>query len=158
MKEEYDKWNIKKQEIEFSKGSTNIYFKEGQIWWCSLGLNIGSESFGKGENFRRPVLIVKKLSSDLCIVLPLTSKEKIGTWFLDITLHNKKRWVMLYQIKTLNKKRFYLKIGELDDIDFKRVKEKLDALLELSNNRHSVETEIEGSNPKSNLIIDETEV
>ena len=39
-----------------------------------------------------------------------------------------------------------------------RILKNFQALLELSNNRHSVETEIEGSNPKSNLIIDETEV
>lgn len=157
IQNKYEKWNKKKQEIEMSAEYRSIYFKEGQVWWCSLGLNIGSESFGKGESFRRPVLIVKKLSSDLCIALPMTSKEKIGTWFLDITLDNEKRWVMLYQIKTLNKKRFYLKIGELDTKDFNRVKEKLDTLLELSKNRHPAEAEIEGSNPKSNLIIDETE-
>ena len=36
-------------------------------------------------------------------------------------------------------------------------KEKLEALLELSSNRHSAEAEIEGSDPKSTLIIDETD-
>ncbi len=127
-----------------------MYFKEGQIWWCSLGQNIGSESFGKGENFRRPILIIKKLSADLCIALPLTSKEKIGTWFIDITIHGERKWAMLYQIRTLNKKIFSIKLGELDDIDFDRVKEKLETLLELSVNRHPAEAGIEGTNPKSN--------
>jgi mRNA interferase MazF len=151
--EKYNNWNIKKQDIQFSERTEKMYFKEGDIWWCALGLNIGSESFGKGENFRRPVLIVKKLSGDLCIVLPLTSKEKTGTWFIDITLQGEKKWAMLYQIRTLNKKRFTVKIGELDDTDFARVKEKLDALLELSANRHPTEAGIEGSNPKSNTIV-----
>lgn len=156
MQKDFDKWNEKKKNVDLSTDSDKIYFKEGQIWWCSFGLNIGSESYGKGENFRRPILVVKKLSSDLCIALPLTSKEKNGSWFLDITLQGEKRWVMLYQIKMLDKKRFYLKIGELDNKDFNRVKEKLESLLELSN-RHSDESEIEGINPKSNIIIDEAE-
>lgn len=136
FKEEYNKWNIKKQDIQFLERAQNIYFKEGDVWWCSLGLNVGSESFGKGDNFRRPVLIIKKLSSDLCVAIPLTSKEKTGTWFIDITLQGEKKWAMLYQIRTLNKKRFSLKIGELDGTDLARVKEKLETLLELGLNRH----------------------
>lgn len=157
LRQKYNDWNIKKQDIQFKepKCGPKIYFKEGDIWWCSLGLNIGSESYGKGEKFRRPVLIVKKFSGDLCAALPLTSQEKTGTWFIDITLHGKKKWVMLYQIRTLNKKRFYLKMGQLDDTDMKRVKQKLETLLELSLNRHPAEARIEGNNPKSNLSIEE---
>jgi len=96
------------------------------------------------------------LSADLCIALPLTSKEKIGTWFIDITFQSENKWVMLYQIRTLNKKRFYLKMGELDDTDMRRVKEKLEVLLEFAVNRHPTEVGIEGSNPKSNLSINKT--
>ena len=150
---EFNGWNVKKQEIHVSDRTQKIYFKQGQIWWCSLGQNIGSESFGKGEYFRRPILILKKLSADLCIALPLTSKEKNGTWFIDITLQGEKKWVMLYQIRVLHKKRFSLKVGELDSTHFQRVKEKLEQLLELSSNRHPAEAEIDGTSPKSNLSI-----
>ena len=59
--EKYNKWNIKKQNIHFLD-NRDIYFKEGDIWWCSIGLNIGDESYGKGRDFRRPILIFKKLS------------------------------------------------------------------------------------------------
>lgn len=131
-RQKYNDWNEKKQSLQSSDISKKIYFKEADVWWCSLGLNLGSESFGKGDAFRRPILIVRKLSSDLCIALPLTSKEKNGTWFIDITLHAQKRWVMLYQIRTLHKKRFQHKIGELDATDFSRVKQKLQNLLEFS--------------------------
>jgi mRNA-degrading endonuclease toxin of MazEF toxin-antitoxin module len=132
LREKFNSWNVKKQEVEFSNRTENIYFKEGEIWWCSVGQNVGSESFGKGENFMRPILIIKKLSSDLCIALPLTSKEKIGTWFTDITFDGQKICVLLYQIRAFNKKRFQRKMGELDQKDFLRVKEKLEKLLELS--------------------------
>jgi mRNA interferase MazF len=130
--EKFNKWNIKKQEINFSDRTDNMYFKEGQIWWCSVGQNVGSESLGKGEYFMRPILIIKKLSSDLCIALPLTSKKKTGTWFEDITFEGERICALLYQIRTFNKKRFQRKMGELDQKDFLRVKEKLETLLELS--------------------------
>ncbi len=127
----YNKWNIRKQEMGLSLSFDNKYFKEGEIWWCSLGLNIGNESYGKGDDFRRPVLIIRKLSSDLCIGLPLTSKIKIGTWFTDITLDNQKVFVMLYQIRALNKKRFSLKMGQLNAVELNNIKEKLKHLLKL---------------------------
>lgn len=63
---------------------------------------------------------------------------------------------MLYQLRTLHKKRFSIKLGELDTIDIDRVKEKLETLLELSH-RHPTEAEIEGNNPKSNTSVDETD-
>jgi mRNA-degrading endonuclease toxin of MazEF toxin-antitoxin module len=132
LKEKFNDWNIKKQEIHFSDKTDKTYFKEGQIWWCSVGQNVGSESLGKGENFMRPILIIKKLSSELCIALPLTSKKKTGTWFEEITFDGESICVLLYQIRTFNKKRFQRKMGELDQKDFSRVKEKLETLLELS--------------------------
>ena len=72
----YDSWNGQKKDLAESEDYTKIYFREGDIWWCSLGINIGSEVYGKGAYFRRPILIVKKLSSDLCIAVPITSQKK----------------------------------------------------------------------------------
>lgn len=130
MDQEYDNWNIVKKEL--SKKEEKFFFKEGDIWWVSLGKNLGTESYGKGGIFRRPVLIIKKLNSNSCIVLPLTSKNKSGTWFTEITFQDKVKTVLLYQIKMINTKRFQRRLGVLDDNDFNKVKEKLKFLLELS--------------------------
>jgi mRNA interferase MazF len=140
--EKYNNWNIKKQEIQFSDIEES-YFKEGDIWWCSLGQNIGNESYGKGNDYRRPILVIRKLSENLCIALPLTSKRKTGTWFTDILLDGESRCVMLYQIRTLNRKRFQRKMGEVGFEDFIQVKEKLECLLKFSKNHHPTEVEIE---------------
>lgn len=130
MEQQYDNWNNVKKHL--SKREQKFFFKEGEIWWVSLGQNLGTESYGKGETFRRPVLIVKKLSGDSCIVLPLTSKLKKGSWFVDITFQGEIKSVLLYQIKMMNTKRFQRRLAFLDESDFKKVKEKLKALLELS--------------------------
>ncbi|HLC48911.1 MAG TPA: type II toxin-antitoxin system PemK/MazF family toxin [Candidatus Andersenbacteria bacterium] len=131
---EYDAWNDTKKSL--AKRQEKFFFKTGDIWWCSLGLNIGTESYGKGETFRRPILILKKLSGNACIAIPLTSKEKTGTWFQEITLHGEKKWVMLNQIRMIHSNRFQRRMAVLDDRDFKLVKQKLEALLELSDNHH----------------------
>jgi mRNA interferase MazF len=130
--QKYNEWNEKKKDIVSGEKTEKIYFREGDIWWCSIGLNIATETYGKGESFRRPILVIRKLSHDTCLAIPLTSKEKSGTWFKEITLGGEKKWAMLYQIRMIHKKRFQRKMGELDEKDISLVKEKLKALLELS--------------------------
>lgn len=68
--------------------------------------------------------------------MPLTSREKVGTWFQEITLHGEKKWAMLHQIRMIHSNRFQRRMAVLDEGDFKRVKQKLEALLELSDNHH----------------------
>jgi mRNA-degrading endonuclease toxin of MazEF toxin-antitoxin module len=127
----FDEWNDEKKKIETRNDSHNLYFKQGDIWWCSLGKNIGTESYGKGVRFRRPILVFKKLSKDSCIAIPLSKQSKEGSWFAKISLHNESRWLLLYQVRMINIKRFTIKIGELDKNDFSLVKQKLAQLLEL---------------------------
>ncbi|MFA7298510.1 MAG: type II toxin-antitoxin system PemK/MazF family toxin [Candidatus Absconditabacterales bacterium] len=127
--QQFDLWNIQKKNIH-NKYST-IYFREGDIRRCSLGMNIRTEAYGKGESFRRPILILKKLSDDSCIIIPLSSKSKIGTRFCEYTLHGTKGTALLYQIKMLHKNRFQRKIGELDEKDFGTIKKRLKQLLNL---------------------------
>ncbi|MFA7252782.1 MAG: hypothetical protein WC027_02910 [Candidatus Paceibacterota bacterium] len=54
MEKDFDRWNglKKKVDADFS----DIYIQIRQIWWCSIGLNVGSEQNGHGENFERPVI------------------------------------------------------------------------------------------------------
>lgn len=129
MEKDFDKWNSKKKEIE--NLSVKFLFKTGDIWWCSVGLNIKAESCGKGENYQRPVLILRKLSGGSFIGIPLSTQKKEGTWFCEITVHGEKRYALLYQIRMFSSNRFQRRLASLDDADFKKVKEKLEELLEL---------------------------
>jgi len=129
MEKDFDKWNLKKKQLENS--SAKFFFKTGEIWWCSVGLNVKVETCGKGKDYQRPVLILRKLSRESFIGVPLSTKKKEGTWFCEITIHNEKRYALLYQIRMFSSVRFQRRLASLDDADFKRIKEKLKALLEL---------------------------
>ena len=101
---------------------SKVIFKQGDIWWASLGMNLGEEMFGKGEKFRRPVLVFRKFTGNSFLGLPITKQEKRGSWYVEITIHKERRWVMLNQARILDKKRLTNRIGELDDTDFHKVK------------------------------------
>ena len=60
----FDQWNEVKKETD-----TNValpLFKEREIYNAKIGENIGFEQSGKGDEFVRPVLILKKLSVVSC--------------------------------------------------------------------------------------------
>ncbi len=130
MKEIFNNWNELKQKIQ-EKDSKNIFFKEWDIWWSSLWQNIQTESNWKWENFRRPILVLKKLSSDSFICIPLSTKLKEGTWFYQYNLHWEKYTALLYQIKMIHKNRLRIKIWQIDEFDFIEIKKRLKYLLNL---------------------------
>jgi mRNA-degrading endonuclease toxin of MazEF toxin-antitoxin module len=83
---DFDYWNSLKKNLDSKH--RNIKFKEGQIWWCSIGLNIGSEQNGGGKNFERPVIILKKFFSKTLLILPITSKSKFGNYYFSLDSQN----------------------------------------------------------------------
>ncbi len=101
-----------------------VVFKQGDIWWCSLGFNIGEEIFGKGEKFTRPVLVFKKFTSNSFLGLPLTTHGKNGSWYVEIKSGGVSRWVLLNQARVLDKKRLTNKISQMSREDFQKVKKR----------------------------------
>jgi mRNA-degrading endonuclease toxin of MazEF toxin-antitoxin module len=102
-----------------------IYFKECQIWWCSIGLNIGEEEFGKGPSFQRPVLIFKKLTKNSFLGLPLTGNRKEGSWYTPSEVLGRKGSIMLNQARIFDRRRLKRLIAEMSAADdFEVVKTK----------------------------------
>ncbi len=115
-----------------ARDPAQIYFREGDIWWHSPSHGPRSRPGSKDGGFKRPVLVIKKLSSELCITLPLSAQKKEGSWFAEISCHDEPQWVLLYQIQTVHKSELREFLGRLEAKDLAKVKEKLGALLELS--------------------------
>jgi len=99
-------------------------FKEGEIWWCSIGMNIGVEIFGKGATFTRPVIIFKKFNTDLFLGIPLTSQPKSGSWYLPIHCADIESYAVLNQARSFDAKRLVERMATLTDAEFAPVKQK----------------------------------
>jgi mRNA interferase MazF len=94
----------------------------GDIWWASVGDNIGQEINGKGKDFTRPVYVYKKLSHNFYLVIPMTSKIKIGSWYVGICQGGKDVTVCLHQIRVIDHRRLIVRLGEVDEITHGRIK------------------------------------
>jgi len=122
---DFDKWNEVKQKTNSS--NSFVMVKEGEICWCKFGLNIGFESFGKGEYFSRPVLIIKKFSKDVFWGIPITSKYKDGSWYF--YLKNQNKTLVLNQMRLLDRKRLLSRISEVSEKQLMEIKDKILLLL-----------------------------
>lgn len=122
MIKRFSEWIQLKEKLHNVSINKSPFFKEGEIWWCSIGDNIGTEINGKSKYFSRPVLIYKKFSKNLFFGLPLTSKLKTGSWFVGISFFNKDQTVVLYQGRTFNSARLMNLIGQCNEKDLEKVK------------------------------------
>jgi mRNA interferase MazF len=122
---DFDKWNEEKKEINLKEVSYNFFFYEREVWWSSLGVNVGIETDGKNENFERPVLIIKKFNGNMVWVLPLTSKEHKGFYYQKINYDSGVSWAHLSQIRTISTKRLLRKVGTISETEFIKVINKL---------------------------------
>jgi mRNA interferase MazF len=118
IEESFDIWNERKKELNARDERRDLFFYEREVWWCSLGLNIGIETNGKHENYERPILILKKFNSAMIWVLPLTSKEKKNPYYIKITHDAGVSWVSLTQIKAISTKRLLRKVGMISIEEF----------------------------------------
>lgn len=119
---DFDTWNIKKKAI--NKRDAILYFKEREIWWCSLGCNVGSEEDGKNDNFERPILIFRIFGTDILWVIPLTTQldrenSRITYKFnIDGVINT----ADISQLKLISKKRLLRYIGLISFEDFQNIR------------------------------------
>lgn len=110
MQKDFQKWHKKKENIDHK--NKRIFFHNREVWWCSLGVNIGYEQDGKGDSFARPVLVFKKFNKEVFWGIPITMAKKTGKFYSPINLiDDKERCAIISQIKLLDCKRLLDKIG-----------------------------------------------
>ena len=97
--------------------------KEGDVWWCAVGENVGIEINGKSETFARPVLVLRKLSRYGFMGIPLTSQEHDGSWYVTFEFKNKRQFASLAQARVFSVSRLYRKIGMVPDSDLEMVRQ-----------------------------------
>ena len=113
MKKDFDKWNKIKTEIH--ENEVGKFYHTREIWWCSLGENIGFEQDGNGAEYQRPVLILKGLSKNTCLIIPLTTSSNKHPMRVSVGMvEGKEASVIISQMRVIDTKRFINKIGFAD--------------------------------------------
>ena len=128
MEKDFDKWN--KRKIIINNGEQLPFFNEKEIWFCSLGANVGFEQDGQGEDFQRPVVIIKKFNNEIFWAIPLSKTKKQGKYYFAFPFNKQVMSVaILSQVKLMDAHRLSRKIGYMSKENYKNLTEKLKALL-----------------------------
>jgi mRNA interferase MazF len=128
MEKDFFGWmKIKKQVHERTRAP---YFGVGQIWWCSLGVNVGTEQDGKGTRYLRPVVVLTKFNEHSCVVVPVTGRERSGRYYIalgDVT--GRPSSAILSQLRLIDSKRLLQKIGSISREKHAQLKKVVTAIL-----------------------------
>jgi mRNA interferase MazF len=119
----FKSWINYKSEIDTLKRSYEI--KESEVYWCSVGENIGDEENGKGLKFRRPVLVFKKFNNNIFWAVPLTTKNKENKYYVKVLLKDETVSAMISQLRIIDTKRLDQKIGYVSRSDYLKIKQEI---------------------------------
>lgn len=98
---EYATCSKEKARIKFQKNMPTFPITNNFIYWCNLGINIGSE-----QNKIRPVIIIRaQTNSPICTILPLTSERLNDNKWYHIDLEENNSTAMIEQVRNISKLR-----------------------------------------------------
>ena len=122
--QEFDKWNEIKKVTQ--KEGTLRSFKNRDIFYMKMGQNIGYEQNGKGNNFVRPVVVLKKFNKGMFFGVPLSTQIKEGAFYYKFSFQKNDKIsqniALLSQMKLYSSNRLLNKIGVINQSDFENVK------------------------------------
>lgn len=128
---DFNKWIVLKTKCHYKK-SLPPMFKERDIWWVSIGVNIGYEENGKHEKFLRPVLVLRKFNRELFLGIPMSTKIKNNRYYIKVTVKRDLVSTLISQIRVFSAKRIQDKLAELDTDDFNKVKQEVIKMISFS--------------------------
>lgn len=120
MNKDFEGWRKIKQSLD--ERSEFPTYQQRDIWWCSIGVNIGHEMDGKNEFFNRPVLVVRKFNKHIFLGVPLTTKIKENPYYVRIAVHEREQCAMISQLRLYESKRLTRQLGKMDKSDFEKIR------------------------------------
>jgi mRNA interferase MazF len=119
MQKDFDRWNEKKKHVDRSPFLD--FVNEREVWWCTLGVNVGSEQDGSPEFFERPVLVVRKFNKEMVLVVPLTSAPRRTPYHIVVRHAGVEFAAVISQVRLISTKRLARKVYQMDRAIFARV-------------------------------------
>lgn len=127
---DFKNWLTAKEKIHAQKDEKEINFREREIWWCRLGVNVGSEQDGKGTDFSRPVLVIKKFNKYMFWAIPLSAIVKNSNFYEEcVTSDGKKRGAIISQLRVISAKRLMNRVGWVNECSFYNIKKAIKDIL-----------------------------
>jgi len=120
------KWSLRASKLNNKDRHYVPQCKEGDIWDVSIGHGVGSEVYGKGDLFKRPVLVVTRFNSNRFLGIPLTTNAKYEGFYAVPTYFNQEVGkAMVDQQSSYDNKRLIKKLGMLDPQTLNIVRQKI---------------------------------
>jgi hypothetical protein len=120
MKKDFRPWFKLKPLI--NNRDKNILFNEREVWWCSIGTNVGFETDGKNSLVERPVLVYKKYNKNQFFGFPITSIYKKGKYYSSLKVKEKNIQVLLSQGRVFDSRRLIRRLSKITNLEFKKVR------------------------------------
>ena len=128
-KKDFWLWHGAKEKIN-QHDKSNVFFYEREIWFCSLGVNVGHEQDGTSKDlFERPVLVLKKFNEKTFWGIPITSNKKCGKYYYQFRCKNRIHSLILSQMRLFDSKRLTKKFASIEKIEFSCVKNRIIEIL-----------------------------
>lgn len=127
MTKPYVQWYLLKAALD--KHDREILFNAGEIWWAHIGANIGHEQDGKGKDFERPVLVLKKFNRHLFLGVPLSSQQKTGPYYQTLEYSGFSSTAIISQLRTYSSKRLVNRIGEVRIAQLQTIRENVSNMI-----------------------------
>lgn len=126
MIKDFSEWNSVKTQLQERNAPT---FREREIWWCHLGLNLGTETDGKGTAYQRPVLVLRKFNRRSLVAIPLSTQIKERQDYFRFHFHGRIQCAILSQIRKIDSIRLFNKMGEIRTEPFEAIRNAAKAML-----------------------------
>lgn len=121
MAKEFDRWNKRKKKVNARE--EKVRFHEREVWWCSLGVNVGSEQDGINDNFERPVVVIRNFNGRVLWAVPLTRTfKRYSPYYFPLQRDaDGISAAVVSQLRLIDSKRLIRKIGTLDDTQYREL-------------------------------------
>ncbi|MCP1926396.1 type II toxin-antitoxin system PemK/MazF family toxin [Bradyrhizobium elkanii] len=127
MEKKFDAWNAlkKKTDAELPR-----LYTVREVWWCRLGVNVGTEQDGRGEWFVRPCVILRGFGPDACLVVPLTTSTRDHPLRVSVGIvDGREARANLSQLRVIDTRRLERKIAFLEKEAFANMRKAARGLL-----------------------------
>ena len=133
MKKDFDGWNTRKKKLHAD--GTRPYYHARELWWCSVGVNVGNELDGTGARHDRPVVILRPFNAQTFFGVSLIGHVRDGVYYFPVGIVEDREAVAnLSQARLYDTRRLIRKIGMMDALVFFRLCDALKTTLFPENN------------------------